>query len=78
MAETLSIREALRWFEENGHKVSYAAIRRWVRLRLFEGQVQSWDDGGRPCWRIPVESLRAFQMPVNGRPKKVTDTPCKL
>jgi hypothetical protein len=69
--KTVNTKRARELLAERGIKVSYPTLAQWVREGRFAGAGLEETDRG-PVWRIPVDSIRAFEAPKIGRPKSET------
>lgn len=65
----VSTKQALILLEERGIKISYPTIAQWVREGRFEGAELEETERG-PVWRIPIASVKTFEPPKMGRPRK--------
>ena len=68
--KSITTKQALALLQEMGVKVSYPTVAQWVREGRFNGAKLEDTERG-PVWRIPVESVKGFEPPKMGRPRKV-------
>jgi hypothetical protein len=67
--KTVSTKQAQALLEERGIQVSYPTIAQWVREGRFVGAELEETERG-PVWRIPLASVKTFEPPKMGRPRK--------
>lgn len=70
--EMVTTKRAQQMLESLGITVGYPTIAQWVREGRFAGAVREETERG-PVWRIPVQSVKAFEPPRMGRPPKPKD-----
>ena len=69
LMKMVTTKRAQKLLEERGINVSYPTIAQWVREGRFAGAVRDETERG-PVWRIPLESVKRFELPKMGRPPK--------
>jgi hypothetical protein len=65
----ITTKKAQEMLAERGVSVSYPTVAQWTREGRFAGAVLEETERG-PIWRIPLESVKAFEPPKVGRPSE--------
>jgi len=67
----VTTKQALEMLNARGIGVSYPTLAQWVREGKFASAILEETERG-PVWRIPIESIKQFEPPKQGRPKLPT------
>ena len=67
----VTTKKAQEMLAERGISVSYPTVAQWTREGRFAGAELEETERG-PIWRIPLDSVKAFEPPKVGRPPETS------